>query len=184
MRDTLFSFMSSEVETPDAAYLDEPGTNGAGATVGRLAGIARHGRPRGPMETLDGVAVNRIEGIHGDFRGAARPGKVPRRQISLMEADSWAAAMAALGRGGEGFVPWQERRANLLVHGLRLPRKRGAIIAIGASLRIEMTCECEPCSRMEEIAPGLKAVLIPDWRGGVLGKVIVDGEIAVGDEIR
>ncbi|MGN6358454.1 MAG: MOSC domain-containing protein [Novosphingobium sp.] len=136
------------------------------------------------METLDRVAVNRIEGVHGDFRGAVRPGKVPKRQVSLIEAESWAAAMAQLGRSGDDWVPWHERRANLLVEGLRLPREPGKVIAIGASLRIETTCECDPCSRMEEIAPGLKAVLIPDWRGGVLGKVIADGEIAVGDEIR
>jgi MOSC domain-containing protein YiiM len=154
------------------------------AAGGRLAGIARHGRPRGPMETLERVAVNRIEGIHGDFRGAARPGKVPKRQVSLMEAESWAQAMAELGLGGDHFVPWYERRANLLVQGLRLPREAGTVIAIGASLRIEMTCECDPCSRMEEVAPGLKAVLLPNWRGGILGKVITDGEIAVGDEIR
>lgn len=58
------------------------------------------------------------------------------------------------------------------------------MIAIGVTLRIEVTAECDPCSRMEEIAPGLKAVLTPDWRGGFLGRVIADGEIAVGDEIR
>lgn len=136
------------------------------------------------METLDHVAVNRIEGVHGDFRGAVHPGKAPRRQVSLIEVESWAAAMAELGRSGEDLIPWYERRANLLVEGLRLPREAGKVIAIGASLRIETTRECDPCSRMEEIAPGLKAVLIPDWRGGVLGKVIADGEIAVGDEVR
>lgn len=136
------------------------------------------------METLDHVAVNAVEGVHGDFRGAVRPGKAPRRQVSLIEAESWAAAMAELGRSGDDLIPWYERRANLLVAGLRLPREAGVVIAIGASLRIETTRECDPCSRMEEIAPGLKAVLIPDWRGGVLGKVITDGEIAVGDEIR
>ena len=27
-------------------------------------------------------------------------------------------------------------------------------------------------------------VLAPDWRGGVLGVVVSDGEIAVGDEVR
>jgi MOSC domain-containing protein YiiM len=136
------------------------------------------------METLDKVAVNRAEGVHGDFRGAARPGKPPRRQISLIAVDSWAAAMAELGRDGEDAVPWYERRANLLVEGLRLPREPGAVIAIGATLRIETTRECDPCSRMEEIAPGLKAVLTPDWRGGVLGRVLTDGEIAIGDEVR
>ena len=158
--------------------------DGGEAQLGRLAGIARHDRPRGPMETLDHVAVNQREGVHGDFRGAVRPGKFPRRQVSLIEAECWAAAMAELGRDGEGFVPWYQRRANLLVEGLRLPRVRGTILAIGATLRIEITGECEPCSRMEEIAAGLKAVLLPDWRGGFLGRVIADGEIAVGDEIR
>lgn len=177
-------FGSSEAENRPTASFGNSDANGGGAVLGKLAGIARHGRPRGPMETLDRVAVNRVEGIHGDFRGATRPGKVPRRQVSLIEAESWAAAMAELGRSGEDFVPWYERRANLLVQGLRLPREPGTVVLIGASLRIEVTCECDPCSRMEEIAPGLKAVLIPDWRGGVLGKVIADGEIAIGDEIR
>ena len=180
MSTTLLPFASSEVETPGAARLDKLDTGG----VGRLGGIARHDRPRGPMETLDRVAVNQREGIHGDFRGAVRPGKFPRRQVSLIEAESWAAAMAELGRSGQGLVPWYQRRANLLVEGVRLPRKSGYIISIGAEVRIEITCECDPCSRMEEIAPGLKAVLLPDWRGGWLGRVITDGEIAVGDEIR
>lgn len=153
-------------------------------TAGRLGGIARHDRPRGPIETLARIVVNRAEGLHGDFRGAVRPGKSTRRQVSLIEAESWAAAMADLRLTGEEALPWHVRRANLLVEGLRLPREPGAVIAIGASLRIETTCECDPCSRMEEIALGLKAALMPDWRGGVLGRVLDDGEIAVGDEVR
>jgi len=148
--------------------------------TGRLHGIARHARPRGPMEVLQHVRVTAALGLQGDYRGAPRPGKRHWRQVSLMEAESWAEAMHDLGAD----IPWQERRANLLVQGIKLPRRTGAIIAIGATLRIETTGECDPCSRMEEIAPGLKAVLLPFWRGGVLGKVISDGEIAVGDAIR
>jgi MOSC domain-containing protein YiiM len=136
------------------------------------------------METLERVAVSQREGLHGDFRGAMRPGKFPRRQVSLIEAESWAAAMAELGRSGEDLVPRFQRRANLLVEGLRLPRKSGYVIAIGSEVRIEVTCECDPCSRMEEIAPGLKAVLLPDWRGGFLGRVLAEGAIALGDEVR
>jgi MOSC domain-containing protein YiiM len=60
----------------------------------------------------------------------------------------------------------------------------GAIIAIGESLRLMVTCECDPCSRMDEIAPGLREALLPDWRGGVLARVIAGGEIALGDAIR
>lgn len=151
---------------------------------GRLAGIARHGRPRGPIETVGRVAVTRYEGIQGDFRGAVRPGKSGKRQVTLIEAGAWAEAMADLGLTGEDAPPWHARRANLLVEDLVLPREKGSVIAIGDSVRIEVTGECDPCSRMEEIAPGLKAALTPDWRGGVNGRVIDEGEIAVGDEIR
>lgn len=132
------------------------------------------------MQVLDRVEASPELGLHGDFRGAIRPGNSGRRQVSLMEAESWAAAMAELGLD----LPWQQRRANLLVAGLRLPRETGRIIAIGPSLRIETTCECDPCGRMEEIAPGLKAALLPDWRGGVLGRVITGGAIAAGDTVR
>jgi len=152
--------------------------------MGRLGGIARHNRSRGPIETLDHVSVTREQGVRGDLRGAIRPGKTGRRQISLIEAESWDKALAELGLSADRMIPWHERRANLLVEGLRLPREAGKVIAIGQSLRIEVTCECDPCSRMDEILPGLKAVLLPDWRGGVLGRVLSDGEIAVGDEVR
>lgn len=152
--------------------------------TGRLAGIARHDRPRGPMEEIAAVAVTRAAGVSGDVRGTVRAGKAPGRQISLIEAESWNAAMADLGLGGDNALAWSARRANLLVEGLRLPRAPGAVIAIGASLRIAVTMECDPCQRMDEIRPGLKTALAPEWRGGVLGTVLDDGEIAVGDEVR
>lgn len=152
--------------------------------TGRLEGIARHARPRGPIETLSRIRVTCEGGLQGDYRGAIRPGKSGRRQVSLIEAESWAAAQSELALPADRALEWHVRRANLLVSGLRLPREPGRIIAIGETLRIETTCECDPCSRMDEIEPGLKASLLPDWRGGVLGRVIRDGAIAIGDEIR
>ncbi len=154
------------------------------ARTGRLAGIARRPRPRGPVEVIRSVSVTTVEGVHGNFRGAVMPGKRPRRQISLIEAESWAAALADLGLHPEDMLAWSVRRADLLVQGLRLPREAGTVLAIGSSLRIEVTMECDPCSRMDEIQPGLRSALMPDWRGGFLGKVVTDGDIAVGDEIR
>lgn len=151
---------------------------------GRLGGIARHDRPRGAIETLDHVSVTRELGVRGDLRGAIRPGKSGRRQISLIEAESWDAALADLKLSADQMLPWHVRRANLLVQGIRLPREAGKVIAIGRTLCIETTCECDPCSRMDQILPGLKLALMPDWRGGVLGRVLTDGEIAIGDEVR
>lgn len=150
---------------------------------GRLGGIARHDRPRGPMQALSEVAVTVGAGIAGDFRGAMKPGGRRRRQISLIEAASWAAAMRDLGLSDDA-IPWFERRANLLVEDLRLPREGGARLRIGNDVVIEVVQECDPCSRMEEIQAGLKAALTPDWRGGVLGRVLDEGTIRVGDIIR
>ena len=149
--------------------------------VGTLAGIARHATPKGPMETLDHVAVTTGEGIHGDFRGGLASTKPSRRrQVSLMEAEGVSAAFAESG----AVLDWSACRRNLLVTGLRLPREPGARVAIGASLVLEITAECDPCERMDALHRGLRAALTPDWRGGFLGRVIADGEIAVGDDVR
>ena len=149
-------------------------------TTGRLAGIARHDRPKGPMETLEHVAVTATEGVHGDFRGglaATKPGR--KRQVSLIEAECVIAALAETG----ALIDWADCRRNLLVQGVRLPRAEGTRVRIGATLVIEITCECDPCDRMDALHRGLRAALTPDWRGGFLGRVIEDGEIAVGDTI-
>ena len=149
--------------------------------AGKLAGIARHAQPKGPMETLERVAVTMAEGVHGDFRGGlatTKPGR--KRQVSLIEAECVSAAMAEAG----ALLDWSDCRRNLLVEGLRLPRAEGTRVKVGATLVIEITCECDPCERMEALHQGLRAAMTPDWRGGFLGRVIEDGEIAVGDEIR
>jgi MOSC domain-containing protein YiiM len=145
---------------------------------GTLLGIARHGRPRGPVETLDHVHVSVESGLDGDFRGAVKPGGKARRQVSLIERGDWDAAMQDIGAS----LDWSARRANLLVD-IDLPQRPGAIVRIGDHVRLEITVECDPCSRMEEIAPGLKAALMPDWRGGALARVLAGGDIRVGDPI-
>lgn len=146
--------------------------------MGTLAGIARHARARGPIETIDRAAVTLEGGIAGDFRGGAR-GKPYRRQVSLIERRDWDAAMAELGC----TLPWWERRANLLVDDLDLPQRRGARLRIGRDVVLEVMTETDPCDRMESVAKGLRDALTPDWRGGVCAMVVAGGEIAVGDMI-
>jgi MOSC domain-containing protein YiiM len=146
--------------------------------AGTLAGIARKAYPGSPMEVIEHAFLSTALGVTGDARGIVRNGK-NKRQVSLMELGDWRAVMTELGMD----VPWQERRANLLVDGLDLPQRAGAIIRIGDTARIETTMECDPCIRMEQVAPGLMDALRPGWRGGVLGRVLSDGEIRVGDPI-
>ena len=147
--------------------------------MGRIAGIARHALAKAPIETIDRAAVTLEGGIAGDFRGAMK-GRPYKRQVSLIEAGDWAAAMAEVGHN----LPWEQRRANLLVEGLDLPQVAGKRLRIGADVVLEVTVETDPCERMNALADGLREALTPDWRGGICTMVIAPGEIAVGDEIR
>ena len=147
--------------------------------MGRLLGIARHDRPRGTIEALDHVDVTVEQGLQGDFRGSLKPGR-NQRQVTLMAAEGWRDALREL----DAAVSWEQRRVNLLVEGLALEQSQGARISFDSGLVLEVTGECDPCSRMEEIAPGLKAVLLPHWRGGVTTIVIESGPIRVGDNVR
>ncbi len=148
--------------------------------TGRLLGIARRKRKFAPMETIDCSAVTAASGIAGDYRGRVIPGRKPSRQVTVLALADWQAALVDCGSD----LPWENRRANLLVDGIALPREPGTVLAIGATLRIQVCKETFPCFRMEEAAPGLEAALTSDWRGGICTMVIADGEIAVGDEVR
>jgi MOSC domain-containing protein YiiM len=131
------------------------------------------------METVDQVRVTVEEGLHGDFRGSLKPGR-NKRQVTVMSAESWRDTLHDLGAN----VPWEQRRVNLLVEGLALEETAGVRIIFDSGLVLEVTGECDPCTRMEEIAPGLKAALLPRWRGGVTTRVIESGPIRVGEQVR
>ena len=131
------------------------------------------------METVDHADVTVAEGVDGDFRGSLKPGR-NKRQVTLLAAESWRAALDEL----RVPVAWEQRRANLLVEGLALEGATGARIVFDSGLVLEVTGECDPCMRMDEVAPGLKAALLPGWRGGVTTKVIESGPIRVGDNMR
>lgn len=139
--------------------------------MGKVLGIARRGRTRAPMETLDAVDVSVETGVQGDIRGSLRD-----RQVTVLARESWDAACEHLGR----TLPWTVRRANILVEGLQLTGEVGKTIRIG-DLELLVTGETDPCSRMEEQAEGLRDALLPDWRGGVTCRVTRSGAIRVGD---
>lgn len=146
---------------------------------GRLVGMARRAGPRAAMETLEAGRIGVEFGLEGDHRGIVRPGKLPRRQVTILAREAWEAACADLGRE----VPWTARRANLLVEEIPLPRRVGDVIAIG-EVRLEVHLEIDPCERMDEASPGLREALIPDWRGGIGCRVLRGGAIALGDAVR
>ena len=141
--------------------------------MGRLAGIARRDRKRAPMQTLEQADISTESGVADDFRGKPGP-----RQVTVISGAAWRAACAELDED----LPWTTRRANLLVEDIELPRTIGAVLRVGP-VRLRITGEVDPCSRMEEQRQGLKAALQPNWRGGVSCTVIAGGPVSLGDEV-
>jgi len=139
--------------------------------VGRLAAIAR--KSRAPMQTLDTAEVSETTGVANDFRGRSR-----NRKVTLLSALAWAEVCGEL----DNELPWTTRRANFLIEDIELPRRAGDIIHVG-EVRLQVSREVNPCSRMDEQCPGLKDRLTPDWRGGVACIVLRGGHVAVGDAV-
>lgn len=142
--------------------------------MARLLGIAVKQQRKGPVSTHDEAQLSIHNGVVGDWRG--KPGK---RQVTLMSLTDWQAACADIGVE----LPWQTRRANLLVDTLALHHTTGSRIVLGDAV-LEVTGETDPCERMEEARAGLFQALAREWRGGVTCRVVANGVIRVGMEVK
>jgi len=141
--------------------------------TGKLLGIATKPASRAPMVLLEAAEITIGKGISGDFRG-----QMEDRQVTILFPDDWDRVCKISG----GKLPWERRRANLLIEGLPNPKCIGGVFTVGQVV-LEVTGETKPCNRMNQAFPGLKMLLTPDWRGGVTCRVLKGGEIKTGDHV-
>ena len=117
-------------------------------------------------------------------RGCARPSRPQAPGLADRGRKLWPRRWPSSG-ARRRLVPWHARRATCWSQGLRLPREPGTRRRDRREPGIEITGECDPVrAAWKRSRRACSAALTPDWRGGFLGRVIEDGEIAVGDEIR
>ena len=127
----------------------------------------------GPMEAVPTARLRTNRGLVGNANQGGR------RQVTLLDAERWEAHCTAIGTA----LDPARRRANVLVRGLELTSSRGRILCIGA-VRLQIVGETKPCHQMDEVWPGLQAIMRPDWGGGAFARVLSDGEIRSGDPVR
>ena len=137
---------------------------------GRVDGMWLKRSHRGPMDPVREIRVSPDDGIVGGVDRSRR------RQITLIEREVWDRLMHDLG----GNADPSARRANLMVSGIRLPHTRGRVLRVGEA-RLAIGGELTPCERMDEVLPGLRAAMLPDWGGGAFAQVLGDAMIRVGD---
>lgn len=142
------------------------------APLGRVESIWLKRSHRGPMDAARELRVDPAAGIVG---GVDRSN---RRQITLIEREVWDRLMRALGATTPPDP--SSRRANLVLTGIRLPNTRGRILRVGDA-RLAIGGELTPCERMDEVLPGLRAAMRPNWNGGVFAAAVNDALIRVGD---
>jgi len=137
---------------------------------GRVDGMWLKRSHRGPMDAVREIRVSPDDGIVGGVDRSRR------RQITLIEREVWERLMHDLG----GNADPSARRANVMVSGIRLPHTRGRVLRVGEA-RLAIGGELTPCERMDEVLPGLRAAMLPDWGGGAFAQVLGDAMIRVGD---
>ncbi|MDG6773017.1 MOSC domain-containing protein [Thiomicrorhabdus sp. ZW0627] len=143
--------------------------------MAKLIGIATHSSSKGPITTHERIHVSKESGLENDYQGARRR----ETQVTLLSKKRWDEVCRQL----DADINWTERRANLLVDDMDFDESMiGQQIQVGSVL-LEITCETDPCMRMEAIKPGLKEALTPNWYGGARCKVLREGEIELDDNV-
>lgn len=142
-------------------------------SIGRVERIWLKRATGGPMD-----ATPRARAVAGNgLAGNADQGG--RRQVTIIEQGVWDRLRAEVDARIEPAM----RRANVLVSGVALRESRGRILQLG-QVRVRVLGETRPCEQMDAAVPGLRRALEPEWRGGVFGELLDDGEISVGDVVR
>jgi MOSC domain-containing protein YiiM len=141
---------------------------------GRVTGVASS-PTRGVFKTKRSEATLVADrGVEGDYH--ARGGE---RQVSLLRQETLDALRAAHGVDvGPGDLG-----ENLTIAGIDLDAlPRGARLAVGDDVLVEVTEPREPCRNVERVGRGFLAAL--EGRAGILARVVRGGTVRTGDVVR
>jgi MOSC domain-containing protein YiiM len=129
--------------------------------------LQRGPKKKEPMVSSPSLRLIEDLGIEGDQHARPRSS----RQVLLMAEENCDAFGLAPG----------EVRENIVTRGVDLQNlPAGTLLGIG-SAELVITKDCEPCSFIDSLRPGLRARM--ERRRGMLARVLRGGEIRVGDPI-
>ena len=126
---------------------------------------------RDPMKEVNEANFITGQGLEGD-RHLRTDGRRSNRQVLIMDSETLRHF---------DLLPGQVRE-NVTVAGLDFSSiSAGDKVSLGGDVILEITGDCEPCARMDELRPGLKDEI--DGKRGLLAFVEKGGVVSVGAEV-
>ena len=126
---------------------------------------------RDPMKEVNDANFITGQGMEGD-RHLRSDGRRSNRQVLIMDSETLSHF---------DLLPGQVRE-HVTVTGLDLSSiSAGDKVSLGGDVILEITGDCEPCARMDELRPGLKDEI--DGKRGLLAFVEKGGVVSVGAEV-
>ena len=126
---------------------------------------------RDPMKEVNEANFITGQGMEGD-RHLRSDGRRSNRQVLIMDSETL---------NHFDLSPGQVRE-NVTVEGLDFSSiSAGDKVSLGGDVILEITGDCEPCARMDELRPGLKDEI--DGKRGLLAFVEKGGVVSVGAEV-
>ena len=126
---------------------------------------------RDPMKEVNGANFITGQGMEGD-RHLRSDGRRSNRQVLIMDSETLSHF---------DLLPGQVRE-NVTVTGLDFSSiSAGDKVSLGGDVILEITGDCDPCARMDELRPGLKDEI--DGKRGLLAFVEKGGVVSVGAEV-
>ena len=138
---------------------------------GRIAALHVNVAHRAPLQRVEHAEFVAARGIEGDRHFSERE---ERRgfQVLMIEQETLQALDLAPGAVRESVTTTGLALASL---------DAGRRLAVGSEVVVEISAPAAPCSRMDEVRPGLKAEL--EGRRGMLASVVSGGAVRVGDRV-
>lgn len=120
------------------------------------------------MVPCEAIALKTNHGIDGDIHAHAIS---PRQVLVVREEDLQ-----------EFAIPPGALKENIVIRGLDAAAfSPGALLKTSSGAAIRLTFYCEPCKQIAHLVPALKAIA---HKRGILGVVVADGILHVGDPIK
>jgi MOSC domain-containing protein YiiM len=164
---------------------------------GRVISVARDGAHRFSKDVVEAITILEGLGVEGDAhagttvkhrsRVKADPTQSNLRQVHLIHAELFDEVAA------KGFtVAPADLGENITTQGIDLlALPRGSVLAVGESVRLEVTGLRNPCAQIEAFQPGLLGAVLdkaPDGtlirKSGIMTIVLAGGIVQAGDTIR